>query len=100
MRSVKKGNKMKWKFGLEEYKNLFNKTKEETSCGPSGLHMSHWKAATQRDELMELHSTMIWAAFSLGYSYSRWNISFHSMLMKKKLPYINKLRIIKIFEGI
>ena len=33
---------MSWKFGCEEYRALFNKTKENTSCGPSGLHMSHW----------------------------------------------------------
>lgn len=35
----------KWNFGVEEYKEVFGKTKETTACGPSGLHMSHWKAA-------------------------------------------------------
>ena len=30
-----------WKFGVEEYLEVFNKTKESTACGPSGLHMSH-----------------------------------------------------------
>ena len=52
------GSMMKWKFGVDEYKNLFNHTREETSCGPSGLHMSHWKAATQSEELMMVHSTL------------------------------------------
>ena len=90
---------MTWKFGVDEYKNLFSKTREDTSCGPSGLHMSHWKIAVQSEEIMEVHSTMTWAAFSLGYSYQRWNISFHSMLMKLHRPYVTKLRIIQIFEG-
>ena len=90
---------MKWEFGSKEYKNLFLKTREDTSCGPSGLHMSHWKAATQNDEIMEVHAALTWAAFSLGYSYERWNVSFHSMLMKLKKPYVTKLRIIQIFEG-
>ena len=94
-----KSSKMEWKFGVDEYKELFSRTKEDTSCGPSGLHMSHWKAALQRDEIIEVHSTLIWAAFSLGYSYERWTMSFHSMLKKKEKPYINKLRIIQIFEG-
>ena len=94
-----KSSKMEWKFGVDEYKELFSRTKEDTSCGPSGLHMSHWKAALQRDEIIEVHSTLIWAAFSLGYSYDRWTMSFHSMLKKKEKPYINKLRIIQIFEG-
>ena len=61
--------------------------------------MSHWKVAVQSEEIMEVHATMTWAAFSLGYSYQRWNISFHSMLMKLKRPYVTKLRIIQIFEG-
>ena len=45
---------MKWKFGVEEYKQLSTKTREETSCGPSGLHMSHWKTALQSDDIMDV----------------------------------------------
>ena len=90
---------MSWKFGCEEYRALFNKTKENTSCGPSGLHMSHWKAATDSEELTYLHATLTWAAFALGMTYNRWNTSFHSMLQKMKRPYVHKLRIIQIFEG-
>ena len=49
---------MEWKFGSDKYRKLFNKTKETTSCGPSGLHMSHWKAATESDELTFIHATL------------------------------------------
>ena len=89
----------KWKFGKNEYRETFKKTKEATSCGPSGLHMSHWKAALQSEMLMEIHSFFIWAAFEFGYTYNRWEQSWHCMLEKKAKPYSQKLRIIQLFEG-
>ena len=60
---------MKWNFGLKEYKALYSKTRESTACGPSGLHMSHWKAAVERDNIAAVHAFFIWAAFALGFSY-------------------------------
>ena len=90
---------MEWKLSSEEYCQLFNKTREDTSCGPSGLHMSHWKAAAESDDLSLVHSIMTWAAFTLGITYKRWNISFHCMLQKLEKPYLHKLRIIQLFEG-
>ena len=45
-----------WYFGIEEYKEIFSKTKETTACGPSGLHMSHWKSALENETLMKIHS--------------------------------------------
>ena len=88
-----------WKYGKEEFKETFTKTRENTSCGPSGLHMSHWKAATQSELLMEIHSFFIWAAFAYGFSHNRWENSWHCMLKKKSQPFSQKLRIIQLFEG-
>ena len=45
-----------WKFGIKEYTDVFNKTKEETACGPSGIHMSHWKAACERECIARVHA--------------------------------------------
>lgn len=92
-------NPMEWKYGVDEYKDTFSKTCENTACGPSGLHMSHWKAALERENIMRIHSFFVWAAFTLGFSYERWEISLHCMLKKKKHPYSQKLRIIQLFEG-
>jgi hypothetical protein len=92
-------DEMTWKFGLLEYKTLFGKTRESTACGPSGLHMSHWKAAIERDRIAEIHAFFIWAAFALGFSYHRWQVSWHCMLQKRNKPYIHRLRIIQLFEG-
>ena len=90
---------MTWNFGISEYKKLFGKTRESTACGPSGLHMSHWKAAIERDRIAEIHAFFIWAAFTLGFSYHRWQVSWHCMLQKRNKPYIHRLRIIQLFEG-
>ena len=88
-----------WKYGLDEYKNTFSKTKESTSCGPSGLHMSHWKIALERDRIAEVHAFFIWTAFTFSFIYKRWETSWHVMLQKKKFPFSQKLRIIQLFEG-
>ena len=81
----------KWNFGVEEYKEVFGKTKETTACGPSGLHMSHWKAALENNIIMEIHAFFIWAAFQFGFSYERWETSWHCMLLKKKTPLCTKI---------
>jgi hypothetical protein len=88
-----------WTFGTKEFIKTFRKTRESTSCGPSSLHMSHFCAATERPKIAEVHAFFIWAAFQLGFSYDRWEVSWHCMLQKMKEPYVDKLRIIQLFEG-
>ena len=77
----------------------FKRTRETTSCGPSGLHMSHWKADTEHTPIAWVHAFFLWAAFALGTTYDRWAVSYHCMLQKLDKPYIHKLRIIQLFEG-
>ena len=88
-----------WSFGIEEYKDVFNHTKESTACGPSGLHMSHWKAACERDRIARIHAFFIWAAFQFGFTYARWENSWHCMIQKMQQPLLPKLRIVQLFEG-
>ena len=88
-----------WHFGADEYKEIMRKTKEKTACGPSGIHMSHWKAGAENETLAKVHSFFIWSAFFLGHSYQRWETSWHCMLQKKSFPFSQKLRIIQLFEG-
>jgi hypothetical protein len=88
-----------WKFGIDEYLEVFNKTKESTACGPSGLHMSHWKAACERKSIARVHAFFMWAAFEFGFSYPRWEQSWHCMIKKLKQPLLPKLRIVQLFEG-
>ena len=44
-------DKYQWSYSVDEYKETFSKTRESTACGPSGLHMSHWKAALERETI-------------------------------------------------
>ena len=92
----KKVKELQWLFGIEEYKAVFKNTKENIACGPSGLHMSHWKAAQESEKIMRAHSFFIWAAFKFGFAYSRWEQSWHCMLQKKAHPFAQKLRIIQL----
>ena len=101
LRSCTKTNDadMAWTFNQGDYQSLFKATRENTACGPSGLHMSHWKAMAMDDQLSEINAFFMWAAFYLGFVYDRWLISWHCMLLKKKHPFLTKLRIIQLFEG-
>jgi hypothetical protein len=88
-----------WKFGKEEFKRTFRRTRENTACGPSGLNMSYWKVLTESDSLATIHAYFIEKAFQYGFSYPRWQVSWHCMLKKKPIPYIHRLCIIQLFEG-
>ena len=99
MKKDPRGSEMEWKYGPDEYRQIFSHTNESKSCGPSGLHMSHWIAALQSDLITAVHAHMTWMAFAMGIVYQRWRISWHSMLQKLGKPYITKLRIVQLFEG-
>ena len=90
---------MKWTYGEVEYRASFSKKSEDTSCGPSGIHMSHWIAACDDDELSKLHANFIGAAFRVGLPYERWTTSYHAMIQKKGKAWANAMRIVQLLEG-
>jgi hypothetical protein len=69
-----------WDYGINEFRSTFQKTRESTSCGPSGLNMSYWKASAEDDDIARVHSFLIEKAFRYGFSYPRWQVSWHCML--------------------
>ena len=83
----------------EDFKDCFTKKNEKISCGPSGITMPHWKAATEDDELSAHHALLMSAPFIYGFSYEEWEVSIHCMLQKEDLPLYWRLRIIQLFEG-
>jgi hypothetical protein len=92
-------NDFEWKYGIEEYRKTFRRTRECTACGPSGLNMSFWKAIAEDDDLAEVQAFLIEKAFQFGFTYTRWKTSWHCMLKKDSAPYLHRLRIIQLFEG-
>lgn len=79
----------KWKYGVGEYCDTFKKTR--AAFGPSGLHMSHWKAATEQKRIARVHAFFIWAAFQFGFSYPHWEASWYCMIQKLEEPLYFKL---------
>jgi hypothetical protein len=88
-----------WKYGIEEFRSTFRRTRESTACGPSGLNMSYWKACTEDDDLAQVQAFFIEKAFRHGFSYKRWQNSWHCMLKKDETPFLHRLRITQLFEG-
>ena len=87
------------KMTMENYMELFNKTKESTSSPPSGLHYDHYKAATESDILSKVNLLFMVVPFKVGLPLTRWTRSWHCMIQKVSKPYVNKLRIVQLYEA-
>ena len=83
---------------LEEYKEIFNNTKESTSSHPP-IHYGHYKASCESDTLASVNLAFMNIPFKYGYPLERWRHSLHCMLQKKSKPWVNKLRIVQLFEA-
>ena len=83
----------------KEYRTSYRKIRESTASSPSGLHYGHYKAAVETDVGKKVLHRLATLPFEHGLSLKRWQQSLHFMLQKKDLPYINKLRIIQLFEA-
>ena len=60
--------------------------------------MSLWKAIIDDDVLASIYTKLIELPSKYGFSYPRWEVSIQAMLKERDLAYLNKLRIIKLFE--
>ena len=70
-----------------------------TASSQSKTHMGHYKASCERDNIALVHLSIMLVPFKYEFSLNRWQHSFHCMLLKKELPYIDKLRIIQLIEA-
>lgn len=83
---------------LQEYKATFNCTNETTASPPSGVHYGHYKASCESDILSEVNHIFMTIPFRMGIPLTRRTRSLHYMIQKKSLQYINKLRIVQLYE--
>ena len=90
---------MKWEYGPEEFREMFAKKREDTSCGPSGITMQFYRMCCLDDDLAKMHASFIYLPFKYGFLLKRWQNSVHFMLMKIDVPLWEKLRIIQLLEG-
>ena len=63
----------------EEYKAMFNHTRESTSSMPP-IHYGHFKAACESDPLLHVNLTFMNVPFQYGYALTRWRKTLHCMI--------------------
>ena len=67
---------------LQQYKDIFNSTREQTASSPSGLYYGHYKAACEDDSLCQVQLLFMTVPFQVGIPLLRWKNSLHCMIQK------------------
>jgi hypothetical protein len=85
---------------LEDNTRAWNKAKERTAAGLSGLHFGMYKAHAKRPRLSAFDASMRSVAYMTGFSYNRWKRGVDVQLLKKKKDFrAEKLRTILLLEA-
>jgi Reverse transcriptase (RNA-dependent DNA polymerase) len=83
----------------DEYIWRWNRSREFTSTGTSGLHFGHFQASCKDRDLCQLDRWMTEYALSTGYSFKRWQKGIDVMIPKKSgSNRVDKLRTIVLME--
>jgi len=69
------------------FKEAFNRLSEKKSSSASGRHIGHYKAATQCEQITEVHCRMMTIPFQKGFGPEQWTQVTDVMLAKKHLVY-------------
>ena len=84
---------------LEEYRWLWKRSREYTSCGISGLHFGHFYASSKDLELCKLDKWFLEISLNTGCSLPRWYNGINVMIPKKaNSNRVDKLRTIVLME--
>ena len=84
---------------MEGYIRAFRKTAEATASSPSGIHYGHYIAACESKVLAEVNLLFMETPFQVGIPLTRWTRSLHCMIQKMEQPFVNKLRIVQLYEA-
>ena len=78
----------------------WQRAKERTSSGPSGLHFGHFKAGCQHPLVADFDATMVQIPYATGFSPQRWQHGTNVEIEKKKGNFrVDALRTILLFEA-
>ena len=85
---------------IQGYRRFWQRCKEFTASGPSGLHFGHLKANAKDERLSTMDVQMINIPMRTGYAPQRWRKATDSMLLKKEgVTKVDRLRTIVLFEA-
>ena len=85
---------------VNKFQYFYSKTRERTSSSPSGLHLVHWNAAAQNNELTEVLFSIISIEVTNAYTLKLWLFVIGCLLEKVTgCPYIHKFRTIHVIES-
>ena len=84
----------------EEFYSFWSKKRESTATSPMGLHIGHYKACLDNEDIADVHRMMIVLPFQFGFAPKRWCTSVQLMLQKDPgHPWIHRLRIIELLDA-
>jgi hypothetical protein len=106
---------LKIEITAEKMMEKYTRWKERTSTSPSGRHLGHFHALFRplkaknkkhreqlddiRDDIIDLHATMLQTAYDNEHVYKRWEYILTCMLAKESgIPRIHRLRVIHLYE--
>ena len=93
---------IKIKLSIEQYRDFWNKKKENTATSPFGLHIGHFKSVTGKgqEDILDMHRHMLLLPLKFGFVPKRWAQTVQIMLEKDKgSPWTHRLRIIELFDS-
>ena len=66
---------------------------------PHGLHIGHYKAILEEDDILECHMALMMIPFRFAYAPTRWKSTVQIMLEKNpRASWSHRLRIIELFD--
>ncbi|OEU13908.1 hypothetical protein FRACYDRAFT_242262 [Fragilariopsis cylindrus CCMP1102] len=106
---------LKIEITAEKMMEKYTRWNERTSTSPSGRHLGHFHALFRplkaknkkhreqlddiRDDIIDLHATMLQTAYDNEHVYKRWEYILTCMLAKESgIPRIHRLRVIHLYE--
>ena len=87
------------KENIKRFTEAIIATPEKTSSSPSGIHYGIYQTILKDEYLTTVLAKLASIPFQYGFVLQRWTQVTQVMIKKKPEPYIDKLRIIELFEG-
>ena len=83
---------------MEQYVEVFDKTRESAVSSPPGVHHGHYKVVCERKALIRVNLLFMTVSSKVGSILSRWTGRLHCMIHNVQRLYATKLGIVQLYE--